>query len=274
MAYETSGTAKTTRQSPTDEKITVDNWDNPTLQNLVNDNGTLRLAETATIPDSAIYRWAYGSGSGSTATDSIGNADGTINGATWNSGTWIKDYALDGNGTDSYVSTTGLGDFGTTVMNGSHAIAFTMKSSDITSSSSLFGTSNSSGRPSFWIDSGQSGTGGNIEVFNRGASSGGVRLATDNTFDDGNPHRVVINYSSQSASGIDIYVDTNSETFTTVTDDHDGTFEDFANPFLHFARYNGGAEAFANVTLDDIIIFNDTLNSTQRQDDYDRQPWS
>ncbi len=46
MAYETSGTLSSDKSSPTDKTITIDNWSNVSLQNLIDDNGVIRLPIT------------------------------------------------------------------------------------------------------------------------------------------------------------------------------------------------------------------------------------
>lgn len=53
----------------------------------------------STIPDSGlVHRWAFDEGSGSTAADSVGTADGSITDATWQSGAGAGDYYLYFNG--------------------------------------------------------------------------------------------------------------------------------------------------------------------------------
>lgn len=60
-------------------------------------------AEAAAIPtDGLIHRWRMDEGSGSTAADSVGTADGTISGPTWASGDGIGGFYLDyAGGTDN-----------------------------------------------------------------------------------------------------------------------------------------------------------------------------
>lgn len=56
------------------------------------------------LPASAIHQWKFDEGSGTTAADSIGGADGTINNATWTQLSTDK-WVLDFNGTDAFVDT-------------------------------------------------------------------------------------------------------------------------------------------------------------------------
>lgn len=55
------------------------------------------------IPDSAIYRYKFDEGSGSTATDSWNGNDATVNGATYTTTAQVGSHALDFDGTDDYV---------------------------------------------------------------------------------------------------------------------------------------------------------------------------
>lgn len=59
--------------------------------------------EVNVIPDSAVARWTADEGSGSTLGDSIGSADATLQGPSWETSTVkVGDAALNYNGTDDY----------------------------------------------------------------------------------------------------------------------------------------------------------------------------
>lgn len=70
-------------------------------------DGDVVFAPSA-IPDSVIHRWPTTAGSGTTLTDGVGNADGTINGATWTaSADTTGGYGLDYDGTDEFTEVSG-----------------------------------------------------------------------------------------------------------------------------------------------------------------------
>lgn len=74
----------------------------------------------------SLNRWyKIDAGSGNTLTDSVGNNDGTINGATWTTDSKTGGQALDFDGTDDYVDTPGFGSLFSG--NQSFAIAFWVK---------------------------------------------------------------------------------------------------------------------------------------------------
>ena len=56
------------------------------------------------IPDSGVSRWGFDEGSGSTAIDSWGNNDGTINGATYTTTSYVGSHALSFDGIDDEVN--------------------------------------------------------------------------------------------------------------------------------------------------------------------------
>jgi len=55
------------------------------------------------IPDSGTNQWKHSAGSGTTLSDSIGNINGTINGATWQTGVGAGNAYLDYDGVDDFT---------------------------------------------------------------------------------------------------------------------------------------------------------------------------
>lgn len=83
-------------------------WTASTTTDIEITGGTFGLRPV--IPDGAIHRYQFESGSGTTVVDSIGTADGTITGATWIQPTGRHgEYALRFDGTDDSVDISGWG---------------------------------------------------------------------------------------------------------------------------------------------------------------------
>jgi len=226
------------------------------------------------IPDSAIYRWKFSAGSGSTATDSIGSADGTINGATWVSGTYVDGEALSGDGTDDYVNVGQLPDF-SSITGGNFAIAYTVD--DFTSGTGNFGLNTTDGGEAVQVRHGNTGPSGAPELYLQDSSDGSTlfEYATSGPLDDGNKHRVIVNKNGNTAGDIEFYDNTTQLSTTNITDGGFSSTGSFTNDFfLLGASQDGSLDSPMGATLDDIIIFSDSLISQQIQDDYDRQPWS
>ena len=105
MTYETNGTLRTGKVSPTDETIEINDWGEGSLVKLVDDNGMLRL-QTLSPPnteadDKLLHRWAITEVDG-TLEDSIGSADGTNNGITEVKGDYAGGIAGDGGSGSDY----------------------------------------------------------------------------------------------------------------------------------------------------------------------------
>ena len=229
------------------------------------------LWERVGIPDSAVYRWVLDSVGDGTAEDSVGTADGTVNGVTSTSGTWVGDAAGDGDGTGDYIATTAVPDFAS-VTDTNVAIAFTVQT---TATGYLLGSEETNG-DAVVVRTGVRTAGGDINILFRDPAGDAIEVyAGSGLVDDGNPHRVVINKTSNSPSGLNIIIDDSARSTTTQDDQpYSGT-----GPLTHalyiFARkFNGSPDGYADAILNDVILFNDSLTSQQITDDYQRQPWS
>lgn len=229
------------------------------------------LTAGAVLPDSGVSRWQFDEGSGSTVADSIGSADGTINGPSWTSGTWVGGWALDGDGSDDVVETTPLDAFCQQI-DTDLAVAYTIQTTS-TSSMQYMGSQEISVRAT----SGFRESDGNVDFSIDDANGNTVEVSTGaGVINDGNPHRVVLNKTSNTASGFEIHVDTTQESTSTYNDDGISATGTATHDFPFFARRlsDGGLDRYADVLLDDIIFFDDSLSSQQITDDFDRQPWS
>ena len=60
--------------------------------------------DVSAIPDSVVSRWLLNEGSGTTAEDDVGDNDGSVTGATWESDGTVGDYLDFSGGDDEYVT--------------------------------------------------------------------------------------------------------------------------------------------------------------------------
>jgi hypothetical protein len=238
------------------------------------DSQTIEI-EVTDIPDRAIHRWKINEGSGTTLSDSIGSANGTVNGSTWVSNNWTGGYALDGNGTDNYIDVGTLGNFGSN-MDSDFAIALTLK------------TTNGNGRfcgidddpngafTAFYLTIGDYVSEGQVNFLVRDEDQNEISITTDDRFDDGSQYRFIFNKTSNNESGLEIWANASEESTSDFRTESFSNPANFNNPVYFQAYSKAGEGDLSNVDciIDDIIIFDDALAPTQIQDDYDRQPWS
>jgi hypothetical protein len=225
------------------------------------------------IPDSAIHQWKLDEGSGSTGADSIGTADGTVNGPTWVSGTYKGGYALSGDGTDDIFDVGSLGTFGSS-MGSDFSLILTVESSSFGNRiMELRYGGNNNARWDLHAESD-----GSLGFILTDDGDNMLDVETSNSFDDGSKHRVVYNKTANSASGLEIWVDGTNENVNVGSDQNygSGALPDFDKAVQFFATHGWDDSTFNHFqgTLDNIILCDDSLTSTEIQNDYDRQPWS
>lgn len=251
-------------------------WDNPQDSEDVSvDSGVLSLASS--IPDSEanqklIHRWTLAEASAPFA-DSIGSADSTsVTGTTQVTGDWIGGAAREGDGSDDVIETTTWGSFGSD-MDSDWAIAF-----------SISGSFDTSGYVSGAFDDDES-TLFNLTTGVAGNVNGGLGLrlksdddtmgevSTASSYNDGNPHRIVINKTSNSTSGVEVWADQTDDTEENTSASW-GSFSDFsvAVPFFARKRADGTLEGHTAAVIDDWSVFGSSL--TQSEIESYQNPWS
>jgi hypothetical protein len=229
------------------------------------------------IPDSEAdqklaHRWVLDDVGSGTATDSAGSADGTVNGVASVSGDWAGSSAGDGDGTDDYIATSPLGTFGSGRNN--FAVAFSVQT---TTTATVAGERHGGFTDTrLYLD----------DVFN--STDGAPALALgedvnertdaveiDQTVNDGNPYRVVINVLDASNQSYEGYINQSATGTTMVrTDNVDGSnFTDFQNDFSLFAwNQDGSVNGFIDAIIDDFCLFDEAL--TQAEAESYVNPWS
>ena len=229
------------------------------------------------IPDSEanqklLHRWLLDDVNGN-VDDSEGNADGTNNGVVSVSGSFVGGSAGAGDGSSAHIDTSPLGTFGSN-MSSNFAVAFSIKADNITSENRLLGVGNSGDDTFLFIQTGVKGPAadGAIEFAIRDASDNEIAVFTDSTFDDNREFRVVCNKTGNAASDMEVYVNQNIEQTTVESGESFSNPSDFDVNFFLFAVNNGGSLLQpANVILDDICLFNDSL--TQAEIESYQNPW-
>lgn len=210
-------------------------------------------------PNSAIHRWAHDEGSGSTLGDSIGSNDGSISGATYVSvsdaqGGFVLDYDGSNDQTSaSAVPEASAGD--------SFSIGVTVNADSTSSDQTIIENRvGSSDRFAFGID------GGNSEIIAEtyDGSFTGTGIGSADT--DTNRHRYLITVD---AGTIKIYQDTSDVSSTSTTN---SALTSGSNALFFGDR--GGTGVPYDGRLDDIIIYDSVLSSSEIQSDFDIQPWT
>jgi len=234
------------------------------------DTASQTVTVGSAIPSSVVHHWKFDEGSGSTAGDSIGSADGAINGPTWVSGNYLGGYALDGDGTDDYVTVGTLGSYGSEMTNG-FTWAFTVETSG---TGKMIGTTINK-QPTFtgftndWDPDNNSGR----VQFSGSATNGVSTRQTQNNYNDGNKHRVVITTDGVTVGNLEIYVDSTLDVYTP-RDEGDFSFADFGSDVHFFESTDPSAREPIDAVLDDIQFADSKWSSSEIQADYNRQPWT
>lgn len=214
-------------------------------------------------------RWVFGTLTDGTAEDAVGSADGSVNGVSSASGDWIYEYAGSGDGSSAYIDTTTLGTFGSSMDSSDFAVGFSMSSTvSTTGSDSLFvgGVRNTAdgGSTDFLLELNRT-TDGEVALHITDSSNNDLIVeSSGGGLTDGNPHRVIINKTSNTASGIEFWVDGSSISSSTIADQGFSGPGDFSYNFQMFAANNAGSPTgYYPGYLDDFCIFDNSLTQTE-----------
>jgi len=270
--------------TPTNDRITElyngARYDGPKVLLFISDGVDWYISNVSNIssvvPDSEanqklLHRWVLNDVDSGTVTDSEGGADGTVkNGLASVSGDYAGGGAGDGDGNDDYAETTTWGSFGSNI-DSDFALAFTIETSTGSGIRPL-ATQNSNGTGLFTgIGTGPAAS-GELEFAVADESTSFLTVTSASTVADGAKYRVVLNKTSNSASGLDVWLNQTEDSTTVENDQSFSSPADFNNPVPLFARNNEGSlqDYFAGV-LDDICVFGDSL--TQSEIESYQNPW-
>lgn len=228
-------------------------------------------------PDNAVHNWKFSNGSGTELKDSIGNADGTINNASWINGSWVDSVALDGDGANDYVQIPkeNLTDTDP-LLDNKFAVAYTISGYSGSGGSLIdagwnngdtFGVSFSNGSPF-------------LSIRDTNNNGGQAYPNTSNLVDDGNKHRVILQKTS------DGHLDQNAEVWVDNTeytdirsgwgDNSNSSFDNWNNDLMLLASNDDSdnPDNYCDAILDNVVLINGNISSKEIEKDYNNQPWS
>jgi len=234
------------------------------------------------IPDSEagqklIHRWYLSEDSGPFV-DQIGSANVTDNGTTQKSGDWVDGEARQGDGASAYLeSSTMWGSFGSQLSD-PHAFAFSIQTTQGSQTIAMSQDNGNGERFRTGLNVRSATDSGKPSVTYRGSNGNVLTAQAEQTINDGNPHRVVINKLGNTGSdAVEIYIDGSAVSTTIVEDQGFAGMGDFVEPPRMLVWENlstGGSGAFNGYldgSLDDPCVYNDSLTSTEATS-YD-PPW-
>jgi hypothetical protein len=230
--------------------------------------------EVTDIPDSTIYRWKLDDVATGTATDSVGTADGTVDGVSSVSNLWQEGSAGDGDGQDDYIDLNStLPDFQSNITSG-YTIATTVQTT-ATSEINAFGSGNGSFNDIFALRLNRAGVTDDWQVEYQ-SSDQSFRYGANFDWSDGAKHRVVSRFDSSNTGDnrVEIYDNTSAQSAAVEKEDSLDSPSITSN-FYMFARNSAGSPtSYFDGILDDFIIYNKPLTIQEIQDDYNLQPWT
>jgi hypothetical protein len=234
------------------------------------------------IPDSEagqklIHRWYLSEDSGPFV-DQIGSANVTDNGTTQKSGDWVDGEARQGDGASAYLeSSTMWGSFGSQLSD-PHAFAFSIQTTQGSQTIAMSQDNGNGERFRTGLNVRSATDSGKPSVTYRGSNGYVLTAQAEQTINDGNPHRVVINKLGNTGSdAVEIYIDGSAVSTTIVEDQGFAGMGDFVEPprMLVWENLAGGGSGdfngYLDGSLDDPCVYNDSLTSTEATS-YD-PPW-
>ena len=239
-----------------------------------------RGVDYAAIPDAAVYRWTLDDVSSGTVTDSIRNADGTVNGVTSVSGNYQGGSAGQGDGSSADIVIPAADvDSDGAVFNAGISIGFTIDGYSAPSNTeaavgNLTSVNNQEGISCQF----NSNTAGDI-VFGRGdGSNGGPFVASQSAvITDISKYRIFMGIGSGgSESDVRLFADSSELSTTTTLSGTASNFTGFTDDLRLFATTDetGSGDSYANAIIDDVIFYAAEPTPTLAQSDYDLQPWT
>jgi len=204
------------------------------------------------IPDSGISRWRFDEGSGTTATDSWGTNNGTINGASYTTDAEIGTHALDFDGTDDYV------DFGTPsilqdfISDNTFSVAMWVKPRDLGTLQTLFGNRDNDG---LLVRVQSDGSFGAYIQVSGSADSASTSTLTADTY-----QHVTAVRDGSGAAGWTLYVDGSEDTTPNLDQGASGVTGDGE---VLIGQQPAGANRQYDGIIDDPRVYDKSLSPTE-----------
>jgi hypothetical protein len=232
-------------------------------------------------PDASagIHQWPYAEGSGDTAQDAAGSADGSINGPTWISGDHKSGYALDGAGDPEYINCGQVNDLFSSNNIDNHAVAFTIKTDSGGALSQLTTSDFDVYQLKSPVDTGSSQKFGLEIQESQTGNYNSNAVETSGNINDNVKHRVSISVDGVDVSNWKLYLDGVDAKVITANEIGDYGNIDLTAlsnlDFPHFANNDAGTIInYLTGVVDNYIIFDRPLTDQEHKDDYNNQPWS
>jgi hypothetical protein len=232
------------------------------------------------IPDSAIHRWILDTVGDGTAEDSIGSADGSVTGVSSVSSADYQDGAAgEGDGSDDNIQTSTLGSFGSD-MDTDFAIAFSIDNYGGAASAFGIRLTGASGNMGCNVELSQANSGDiQLDLADTDGDTFRERTSNGGYIDDNNLHRVLLNKTGNTVGDIQVFIaDAGDGSYSAVSMTNEfqqgfDTVEDFTDDFTLFATMDDGSiNRFVPAVFDDIILYDNSLSSAERDSDLSAQP--
>ena len=210
------------------------------------------------IPDSAIYRWKFDEEDGSTVGDSIGDKEGTIDGATWlDDEDYVGGHALvfDADDEDKVTFDT-LPELNT--ISGQYTYVATVDLDDVDTTQVIWNhTGDDDIRLTLLVNDGELG------AIWRDAD-GNDRAGAEKSIDTGRRRvGVAFDFDEETA---EVSVDTDTSA--------SGMPSSFvSSPDVHRISGRSGDTEMLDATVDHPILYDELFGDDEWQDDFDAQPW-
>jgi len=210
--------------------------------------------------DSAIHQHKLDEGSGSTAADSIGSLDGSVDGASWVSvADLVGGFGLDFDGSNDKL------DLGSTIsevgVNEQFSIGMTINP-DNTSGDQYLYSHYASGSDRVVIAI----SGGSVQISLYDGSNFVGQSAIPSAATTTNRYRILATVDG-STNTTKLYKNATDET-------QSGGLNNVPSSIQHQYGAKGTTTNVFNGVMDNMIIYSDVLTSNEIQSDYDSQPWS
>lgn len=266
--------------SLTTDKRQIDDaggWDTQTdweafqsASNIEITNGSVQLGQVS-APAGVIHSYPVETYGASTWTDNVGTADMTVNGMTQTTFS-TGDDSVSGDGSNDYGTATGPESVAT---DADFGIAFTIQASSLGKATYMGMQDSNMNRLRIRSDDFWGSPTGNVSLQLQDGTNQLV-VETTSAIDDGSPHAVVINKSSDDPTGVEIYVDDMSTAATTANRVNEGFNSGNYSPGVSFAFFaenrSGGPVNFAPIQLGIIEFKTDTYSQSDRDNFVSRRP--
>lgn len=228
-------------------------------------------------------KWPFSEGTGDTVDEVVGtysSQEGNANFSSWDDSiAWYRQYAMAGDGSDDIILTGDWGDWASNNLLGTHTVAFTIRTTD-TDGDIIGHNYSASDNAVAWgignttTHTGSSASGELFFTIRDDGLSNNINMWSDgNTYDDGNPHRVVWVSRGTDKNDVELWVD---DTEISLTNSGDSTVDkpNFERPVgLLATNGDGSTRDHINADIDNVTVASTDWSEGSINEDYTDQPW-